>query len=168
MRDIAIRTLHYRINRIFSAKLITLSMLAGMIVFTQAASAQTASADDGRPCSVATLKGQYSWAANAWGKVPDQNDPSKKVTVPSASIALLTLDGNGTFNLLIDFVADGNLVGENIRGSGTYKVNSDCTGVLDTPIGAEFDMLVPRDGSSILLINKAPGVTHAWEAKRIK
>jgi len=47
-------------------------------------------------------------------------------------------------------------------------VNSDCTGVLGSGIGLTFDILVVRDGSSFLAINKGSGETGALEAKRIK
>jgi hypothetical protein len=101
-------------------------------------------------------------------KVPDQNDPSKTITIPTASIAFLTLDGNGNFNLLIDVVFDGNMLRENFQVSDTYLVNSDCTGVLGSGIGPTFDILAVRDGSSFLLISKVPGETASSEAKRVK
>jgi hypothetical protein len=106
---------------------------------------------------------------NGFQKVPDQNDPSKTVTVPSASIAFLTMHGNGEFDLVITVVFDGNLVRENHRVTDTYVVNSDCTGVLGSGVeGPSFDILVTRDGSSFLLIDKNLGGTAATEVKRIK
>ena len=60
-------------------------------------------------------------------------------------------------------------VRENHRVSDTYVVNPDCTGVLGSGIeGPSFDILVVRDGSSFLLIDKNPGGTGASEVKRIK
>ena len=119
-------------------------------------------------CSVATLRGQYSWVGNGYQKVPNPNHPNKTLTVPSASIAFLRLDGNGNFNLIIDVVFDGVMLRENYRVSDTYVVNSDCTGVLGSGIeGPSFDILVVRDGSSFLLIDKNPGGTAASEVKRV-
>ena len=55
---------------------------------------------------------------------------------------------------------------------GTYTVNSDCSGVLGSGSGLQFDILVVRDGSSFLIIEKNPpgapvATTAASEAKRI-
>src|SRR3974377_1799625 len=104
MRNIAMPKLWQRHDRIISARLITLVALALVVVFTQVASAQTSFPAASSSCSAATLKGQYSWLGSGFMKVPDQNDPSKTITIPTASIAFLTLDGNGKFNLLIDVV----------------------------------------------------------------
>src|SRR5215831_6029095 len=108
VKNIAMPELWQRHDRIISAKLITLTVL--VVVFTQAAFAQTAASSS---CSAAILKGQYSWVGSGFMKMPDQNDPSKTITVPTASIALLTLDGNGKFNLVIYAVFDGIMVREN-------------------------------------------------------
>jgi hypothetical protein len=156
-------------GRIITSKLVILAALTIALTFTHPASGQAVAASAGRLCSVATLRGQYSWVGNGFMKVPDQNDPSKTVTVPSASIAFLTMGGNGRFDLVITVVFDGNLVRENHRVSDTYLVNPDCTGVLGSGIeGPSFDILVVRDGSSFLLIDKNPGGTAASEVKRIK
>ena len=153
-------------SRIISTKLVTLTVLAVALVFTQAAFGQVAFSGGGPVCGAATLKGQYSWMGSGYQKLPDQNDPSKTVTVPSASIAFLTMDGNGKFDLLINVVFDGVMVRENYRTSDTYVVNSDCTGVLGSGIGPQFDILVVRDGSSFLLIDKNPGGTGVAEVRR--
>lgn len=156
-------------GRTVTSRLVTFTALAIALTFTRPVSGQTVSASEGRLCSVATLRGQYSWVGNGFVKVPDQNDPSKTVTTPSASIAFLTMGGNGKFDLVITVVFDGNLVRENHRVSDTYVVNPDCTGVLGSGIeGPSFDILVVRDGSSFLLIDKNPGGTGASEVKRIK
>ena len=166
MRNIAMPKLWQRPDRFISAQLIVLAVL--VVVFTQAAFAQTPFPVASSSCSAATLKGQYSWLGSGSMKVPDQNDPSKTITIPTASIAFLTLDGNGNFNLLIDVVFDGNMLRENFQVSDTYLVNADCTGVLGSGIGPTFDLLAVRDGSSFLLISKVPGETASSEAKRVK
>lgn len=170
MRNEAMSKVRRTPARIITSKAITLAVLATALAVAHPASGQTAfgSIGDGRPCSLATLKGQYSWVGNGYVKFPDQNDPSKTVTVPNASIAFLTMDGNGKFDLLITVVFDGIMVRENYRVSDTYIVNSDCTGVLGSGTqGPSFDILVVRDGSSFLLITKDPGGTGASEVKRI-
>jgi len=168
----AMPKLRQRRGRIVSAKLITFAVLAGAMVFTQAASAQTESPGPRPRCSAATLKGEYSHVKNGFAKVPDPNDPSKKITVPFASISLFTFDGRGNFKGLADAVFDGQTFGENIPLSDTYTVNSDCSGVLGSGSGLQFDILVVRDGSSFLIIEKNPpgapvATTAASEAKRI-
>jgi len=155
-------------RRTASAKLLTLAALAAAIGLAQSASGQASSAEGSALCSMAALKGQYSWLGHGYEKVPDENDPNKTVTIPAASIALLTFDGRGNFNLLIDVVFDGVMLRENFRTSDTYVVQSDCTGVLGSGNnGPTFDILVVRDGSSFLLIDKTPGGTGASEVKRV-
>jgi hypothetical protein len=76
---------------------------------------------------------------------------------------------NSKFDLLITVVFDGNLVRENFRVADVYVVNSDCTGILGSGFqGPSFDILVVRDGSSFLLIDKNPGGTGASEVKPVK
>jgi hypothetical protein len=167
MRDMIIQKLRKRSDRIGSAKLIILALLAGTMVFTVSASAQPESAGVTLRCSVATLKGQYSHMKNAFNKITDPKDPNKTITIPFASIALYTFDGQGNFNGVADVVFDGVMWGENIPVSDTYTVNPDCAGTLGS-MGPLFDILVVRDGSSFLIIEKIPGATGASEAKRIK
>ena len=169
MRTTAMSMVWRMPGRSITSRLVSLAALVAALASAYPATSQTASAGDGRPCSAATLRGQYSWVGNGYQKVPDQNDPSKTETVPSASIAFLTLDGNGNFNLLITVVFDGNVVRQNHRVTDTYVVNPDCTGVLGSGIqGPSFGILTVRDGSSFLLIDTNPGGTGATEVKRIK
>jgi len=160
------------------SKTISLTMFFfSLFSLTSSAAAQSAAAQTVIPgaaalCSAATLKGQYSHVKNGFAKVPDPNDPSKKITVPFASISLFTFDGRGNFKGLADVVFDGQTFAENRPLSDTYTVDSDCSGVLGSGSGLQFDILVVRDGSSFLIIEKNPpgapvATTAASEAKRI-
>ena len=122
------------------SKTISLTMFFfSLFSLTSSAAAQSAAAQTVIPgaaalCSAATLKGQYSHVKNGFAKVPDPNDPSKKITVPFASISLFTFDGRGNFKGLADAVFDGQTFGENIPLSDTYTVNSDCTGTISIEV----------------------------------
>jgi hypothetical protein len=75
-------------------------------------------------CSNASLKGQYGQT------ISGQILPGNAVVLPQNGVAMTNFDGNGKFTQVDFVVIDGTnqsskfQVGE----TGTYKVNSDCTG----------------------------------------
>jgi hypothetical protein len=80
-------------------------------------------------CSLETLRGGY---ANSF-QLLNATDPSVVPAsladfthVPGAGIALLTFDGRGNYKEKYT-VSFGGWIGR-VEGSGTYTVNSDCTG----------------------------------------
>ena len=70
-------------------KLVTFAAL--VVVFIQAAFAQTPFLVASSSSTAATLEGHDSWVANGFMKMPEPNDPSKMITVPTASLAFLHL-----------------------------------------------------------------------------
>ncbi len=74
-------------------------------------------------CSNASLKGQYGQTIS--GEIL----PGNGVVVPQNGVAMTNFDGNGKFTQ-VDFVVIGgtNQSSKFMGETGTYKVNSDCTG----------------------------------------
>lgn len=97
-------------------------------------------------CSNASLKGAYAYSTQGFTEVTPDISPAG--FVPWAQTGLIVYDGNGnilfgTFTV-ITTTANGGLV----RGTftGTYTVNSDCTGTAQTDLGDgtvfNFDLVV--------------------------
>jgi hypothetical protein len=79
-------------------------------------------------CSEATLRGKFAVVGD--GFVP--NGAPGTPMVPFANVSLMTLDGDGALTNKITVSRNGQ-ISENFD-SGTYTVNSDCTGTMSITI----------------------------------
>jgi hypothetical protein len=116
-------------------------------------------------CSVATLRGTYLIAFQ--GTRVRGNDH-----LPFAAAGYEVYDSRGSVNAVVS-VSDNGEIARNIRISGTYTVNRDCTSTVTYPdTGEHFDMFVAPDGSMFTWIQTDSGVVaSAFElrgtAKRV-
>jgi hypothetical protein len=83
--------------------------------------APAARADD-KGCSVASLKGTFAYTGTGF------NVAANGVAAPFAEVGVQTFDGAGSTTTTFSASANGNLF--QISFSGTYTVNSDCTGTM--------------------------------------
>lgn len=99
-------------------------MLAAAIAVSALSSVVWAGGADDFGCSNATLKGLYSFGVTNYTPPPSQNIPTKVVT------GIKVFDGQGNLTQR-DYQGD-NLAGPDFappgQETGTYQVNSDCTG----------------------------------------
>ncbi len=99
-------------------------MLAAAMALPALSGAAWAGGGDDFGCSNATLKGLYSFGITNYTPPPSQNIPTKVVT------GIKVFDGQGNLTQR-DYQGD-NLAGPDFaprgRETGTYQVNSDCTG----------------------------------------
>ncbi len=79
--------------------------------------------EDSDTCSLSTLKGKYVFAATGFNMV-------NGVAVPKTVAEFLTMDGNGAVTFVATAVIGGNKISDNTVSTGSYTVNSDCTGTL--------------------------------------
>jgi hypothetical protein len=147
---------------VLSATAIALLSLSG----AAQAGGSGGSGHPGDLCSNATLKGAYGFTGH--GEILGLIGPDNKVHAfasPSIldDIALVTFDGAGNFSRtdygLIGGLPKGGQTAFNPYQSGTYTVNSDCTGSMKivytgggpVPSGVETDleMVVAADGTLI-------------------
>ena len=123
---------------LFASSLVTLAAVA----MTSA----TARADsDWSSCGVQTLHGSYVFNAHGWNVVSG-------AAVPKAILEGINFNGDGT--LVSPFVTL-SVNGTIIRTSGTtgtYTVQSDCTGTLSFDDGNSFDVFVSRNGQQLWMI----------------
>jgi hypothetical protein len=111
---------------------------------------KTGAAEEARAkCSVATLKGMYLFANNGF-QIREEDH------VPFAVAGYDVYDGNGKVNSVLSVNLNGEIT-QNVRSSGTYTVNEDCTGTLTFPDPIQqFDLFVAPDGSQYALIQTDP------------
>ena len=97
--------------------------LAAVIVFPALSGAAWAGGSEDFGCSNATLKGEYAFGVTAYTP-PGTNGPPQVIT------GIAVFDGKGKFTQR-DYAGD-NLAGDDFsppgQETGTYQVNSDCTG----------------------------------------
>ena len=109
--------------------------------------------EDLQACSARTLNGTYALTFSGFstrGPVPAAiND-----FTPVAGGGLVTFDGNGNLSAS-ETVSFGGLVMP-VNVSGTYTVNSDCTGSFTTS-RAHLNLVIVRNGREILAVNTDPG-----------
>jgi hypothetical protein len=104
-------------------------------------------------CSAATLNGRYGLTFSGYsttGAVPALTSAS----IPVAGGGLVTFDGKGNLSAS-ETVNLGGLI-EPVDVTGTYTVNSDCTGSFTTS-HAHLNLVIVRNGREILAVNTDPG-----------
>ena len=109
--------------------------------------------DTPQPCSAATLTGRYGLTFSGFttnGAVP----APITAFIPAAGEGLVTFDGNGNLSAS-ETVSFGGLVMP-VNVSGTYTVNSDCTGSFTTS-RAHLNLVIVRNGREILAVNTDHG-----------
>ncbi|HXR16970.1 MAG TPA: hypothetical protein VN777_12300 [Terriglobales bacterium] len=96
----------------------TLAAAVACLTLVAASPAQAAA------CSNASLKGQYGQT------ISGQILPGNGVVLPQNGVAMTNFDGNGKFTQVDFVVIDGTNQSSKFQTgeTGTYKVNSDCTG----------------------------------------
>ena len=146
-------------KRIICACLAT-AVLAALVTLTTTASAQNG-------CSVATLNGVYSWSQT--GSEPKNN---MGALLPFATLALTTFDGAGNFSATYTDVSPGRPGGYSapVRGTitGTYTVNSDCTGSMSSPsFGLTWDLVIIGGGTEVFGIATTPFIVATSDFKKL-
>jgi hypothetical protein len=114
-------------------------------------------------CSVATLNGNYPsviTGASAPGhSVKGMNN------VPNAAVGVATFNGTGGFSIAYTVVFNG--VASTASDTGTYTVNSDCTGTItDASINIHFNIVTVGGGAEVFGIITDAGFTDTLDAKK--
>ena len=145
-------------NRIFlTAKHIAATAIAALMILAASGAAQ-AKDDDVKQCSKATLHGLYVFHASGFNIVAG-------VAQPKAIIELIQFNGDGTI------VGGGTTVSLNgiiLRsppgGTGTYNVQSDCTGTIaffDGGANPKFDLFIGAKPSQLYMIQTGQALNTA-------
>jgi|SRR5215469_1246240 len=155
-------------KRILSA-LLTLAVFAALAIVTTTSEHSVRAVYAQSGCSVATLSGNYAFTQpgfttkNTMGLNP----------LPLAVVGVSAFDGAG--NVSVTFTDQGPgkpsyIPVHNVTGSGTYSVNSDCTGsITGTSGGAAgitFDIVIIGGGTEVFGINTTPFVIATADFKK--
>ena len=119
--------------------------------------ASAAMADD-KGCSNVSLKGNFDYSSTGT-LLPSYAPPP--FAGPFAEIGLQSFDGNGNTSGSATLSANGNIVP--VTFTGTYSVNSDCTGNMTlqiSPLGAtvHVDFVIDKSGKGFQAIETEPGL----------
>ena len=151
-------------KRIVSA-LLVLAVFAALavVVATSKHGVRAVYAQSG--CSVATLSGNYAFSQS--GFTPKKLNGNQ---LPAADVGVFAFDGTGNVSASWTDVFAG-VVTTNHTGSGTYTVNSDCTGSLSGTTGdlagVTANMVIIGGGTEIFGINTIPSVTATIDIKKL-
>jgi hypothetical protein len=121
--------------------------------------------DDKNVCSDATLKGSYVFTASGFNIVSG-------VAQPKAIVEPIIFDGKGTITggpgpttVSINGVISHSP--PNGAPGSSYKLESDCTGVLAFLHGPTFDIFASPEGSTINMIQTNPNTVFRGVAERV-
>jgi hypothetical protein len=141
-------------------------LVFGVVLATgMSALAQSGVRGDGRSqCSNRTLFGDYG--AQIEGSLYIPNDPNPPIKVDLRTISLGSYDGSGNITFSDHVVVDGNPPQQDWRpGSGSYSVNSDCTGTFNVftgpnnpPIVVYF--VIVKHGTEIHGVTNGSAITY--------
>lgn len=141
--------------------LVTLAVFAALMIIdtTSVRTVPAAYAQSG--CTVATLNGSYGFTDSGFSAKGTHG--STKFPVAAAGVG--TFDGAGNFSVTFAQSFDGTSSLGN-SATGTYTVNSDCTGVLTSNGADNFAFVIVSGGADVLATDISPGTTANLELKK--
>jgi hypothetical protein len=142
------------VKRIFSL----LFVLAVVVTTTSTGYAQ---------CSDATLTGSYAFNFHGFNTRSGKEGAKLGNEIPFADVGVVTFDGAGNLSVTGTFVFN-NSGGQPIGpDTGTYTVNSDCTGTAtDDTAGIHFDIVTVGGGKEFFGVETDIGTTGTIDGKK--
>jgi len=145
-------------NRIAST-LLTLVAALGLVVLPAVTAAHASG------CTAATLTGSYGSVSFGF----NTNRPPRGIYYPTDNLGVVRFDGTGNFSTSWTNVSNGE-VSRGLTGSGSYTVNSDCTGsaafTSGDAAGFTFDFVIVSSGAEVLLTETQGGDTAIFDLKK--
>ena len=140
-------------------------------MFVAALVVLTANAAHAQSCSNATLNANYAFTDSGFAVsgLFMRHARLKGTAVPVSALGVLTFDGAGSVSFsTLTLVVDGSISSE--TGSGSYAVNSDCTGSIiltsGSIAGITFNLSIVGGGAEVFGILTSPGNTQTFDAKK--
>ena len=116
-------------------------------------------------CSDTTLSGSYPFIYRG-DDAPGRTGKGLN-NVPQAAVGVLTMDGSGGASFVYTVVSNGSPSSTTVPDTGTYTLNSDCTGTLtDATADLHFNIVSAGGGAEIFGIQTDPATTDTFEAKK--
>lgn len=117
-------------------------------------------------CTDATLRGNYGFTFSGFQLLQGQRGGSRNVPFYGAGTG--AFDGAGNISAAFNFGLNGKITTD-APYTGTYAVNSNCTGsVIATPgtNGDNFELVILGDGVEVLAVDTTDGETLTADFKR--
>jgi hypothetical protein len=125
--------------------------------------APSAKADD-KGCTNATLRGTYAYTSTGSVVAPPA------IAGPAAEVGWQTFNGGGSTTVTATLSSNGNLVQFN-NITGTYTVNSDCTGTFALQLAPNFTLhvffVIDTGGDGFQAIETEPGLVITRVGRRM-
>jgi hypothetical protein len=136
----------------------------GLILVVVALAASSAVQARARECTSSTIKGTYAFTVH--GQILTPNGP-----VLIDGITKTTFDGDGELTQLSAVAINGNIPLVWSPSTGTYTVNSDCTGTMTLISTVQpplhFAILISQSGNHIHTVVTEPGFAATSDAERV-
>lgn len=144
------------------------SGLAALVVLA-AVVAITKISDNGMPtvraqsgCSLSTLKGSYGILDSGFSATGTHGSAQ----FPVGAVGVMTFDGDGNTTGSFASSFNGKSTSD-IPYTGTYTVNSVCSGLMTSTDGADnFAFAIVSGGTDVLATDVSPGTTASLELKK--
>jgi hypothetical protein len=139
-----------------SRMLFAVSVLASLLVpFT---------VDAQSSCTLATLTGTYGFSATGYNPINTKTRSSAPQS-PASEVGLVTFDGAGNFSTSFIDVTNGG--GTSFTDTGTYTVNSDCTGSFHLEgLDIHLQGVIVGGGTEVLATVTDPGLIRTDDLKK--
>jgi hypothetical protein len=116
---------------------------------------------EGRACTLETLRGSYLFAASGFNIVGG-------VAQPKAIHDAIEFNGDGTLTVpAVTLSVNGNII-RRPGNPGNYTVEADCRGMLVFSDGPSFDIVVALDGKTVWMFQTNPNTVFQGTATRLK
>ena len=103
-------------------------------------------------CTNATITGRYVFIENGFETKRKDHVP---LSYAGYQLNRVKPNGDGEFEGVTSYSENGK-IGTMEALSGTYKVNTNCTGTLTYTDGTEYDMFIAPDGSMFTFVQTNP------------
>ncbi len=151
--------------RILSA-LLTLAVLAALAIVTTTSKHGVRAVYASTGCTDATLTGNYAFSQSGFTTKNTMGSP-----LPAAAMGVFTLDGAGNFSVTYTDMSPGKpaYIPVQATSSGTYIVNSDCTGSISVTTGQAagltYNTVIIGGGTEMFAIGTTPFYIVTFDAK---
>lgn len=136
-----------------------------LLLLTFALAASSTSMAHAGACTNSTIHGTYAFTIHGQIVNPDGS------TLLVDGLAKTTFDGKGNLTQLDAVAINGNMAPGWASNTGTYSVNSDCTGTFTVTNGSQapvhLQMIIAQSGNTIHDVVTDPGIATTAEAERV-
>jgi hypothetical protein len=149
-------------KRILSAFL-TLAAAVALVVLPIMSKRDVTAVNAQSGCTDATLTGNYGFTYTGFTTLHSLKGAN---LFPEDAVGVIALNGTGNFSTTYTISLNGTVT-QDVHDTGTYAVNSDCTGSFtDVTQGSHFTIVIIGGGVEFMSIRTDAAQTNTLDAKR--